>query len=125
MESLQLPLPTVLTLHNCTLKCTVAPFIFKITPSDGPRRKHSLYCSSVFTAPLHNNSSADHIENTASLLLRSVSRGYVFTEPLLRNELHNPVVLLLRAIMLRALHRNGSHSQSHLSATGPDAAILI
>jgi hypothetical protein len=47
------------------------------------------------------------IENAVSLLLRACS------EPLLRNGLHNPVVLLLHASMLRALHSNGSCLQRH------------
>jgi hypothetical protein len=42
----------------------------------------------------------------------------VLTDPLLRNGLHNTVVLLLRACMLRALPTNGRCLQSHLLATG-------
>jgi hypothetical protein len=45
-------------------------------------------------------------------------RGNVFTEPLLRDGLHNSVVLLLRASMLRALPNNGRCLQSHRLATG-------
>jgi hypothetical protein len=45
-------------------------------------------------------------------------RWNVFTEPLLRNGLHNPVVLLLRACMLRALPNNGRCLQTHRLATG-------
>jgi hypothetical protein len=40
-------------------------------------------------------------------------RGNVFTEPLLRNGLHNPIVLLLRA-----LSGNGRYLQSHRLAMG-------
>jgi hypothetical protein len=86
----------------------------------------------------------NHAENTASLLLRKYVYGTVankrsrrgphrkhrssivtrlrfrwngFTEPLLRNWLHNPVVLLLRECMLRALHSNGLYAtiSQHLS----------
>jgi hypothetical protein len=51
-------------------------------------------------------------------------RGNVFTEPLHINGLHNPVVLLLRAYMLRALPGNGHCSQSHCLVTGLCATIL-
>jgi hypothetical protein len=36
---------------------------------------------------------------TASLLLTQIYREYMFTEPLLKNVLHNPVVLLVRALL--------------------------
>jgi hypothetical protein len=45
-------------------------------------------------------------------------RGNVFTEPLHRNGLYNPVVLLLPKCMLRALSSNGRYLQSHCLATG-------
>jgi hypothetical protein len=87
----------------------------------GPRRKHSVYCSGLFTAPLHSNGrGADHIENTASLC---VYRGQVFTEKLLRNGLHKPLVLLLRACTLQALHSGGRCLQSNHLATGLYATI--
>jgi hypothetical protein len=44
----------------------------------------------------------------------------VFTEPLFRNGLHNPVVLYLRA-----LPGNGRCLQSHLLATGPHTTVLL
>jgi hypothetical protein len=95
--------------------CTVAPIV-DITPRHGPRRKQSLYCWSVFTSPLHSNGrGADHIENTASLLLMRIYRWHVFTGQLLRSGLHNPIVLLFHACMLRALHSNGRRSESLLS----------
>jgi hypothetical protein len=48
----------------------------------------------------------------------------VFTEPLLRNGLHDPVVLLLRADMLLALPSNGRCLQSHCLATGLYTMLL-
>jgi hypothetical protein len=51
-------------------------------------------------------------------------RGKVFIEPLLINGLHNPVVLLLRAHMLRALSSNGRCLQTHRLTTGLYATIL-
>jgi hypothetical protein len=48
----------------------------------------------------------------------------MFTEPLLRNGLHNLVVLLLRACMLRALPSNGRCLQSHCLATDLYATVL-
>jgi hypothetical protein len=68
---------------------------------------------------------AGNVENTASVLLRRVYRGHVFTEQLLRNGFLNPVVLLLRVCMLRALHSNGRCLQSHGLATGMYTTILI
>jgi hypothetical protein len=52
-------------------------------------------------------------------------RGNVFTEPLIRKGLHNSVVLLLHACMLRALHSNDRCLQSHCLATGLYAVIII
>jgi hypothetical protein len=49
----------------------------------------------------------------------------VFTEPLLRNRLHNHVVLLLRACMLQVLPSNGRCLQSHRLATGLYATIYL
>jgi hypothetical protein len=42
----------------------------------------------------------------------------VFTDPLLRNGLHNPVVLVLRVCMLLALPSKARCLQSHSLATG-------
>jgi hypothetical protein len=49
----------------------------------------------------------------------------VFTDPLLRNRLHNSVVLLLRACTLRALPSNGRCLQSHRLATGLFSTIYF
>jgi hypothetical protein len=82
------------------LNWNVAPIVFKITPRQEPRRKHSFCCwRGVFTAPLHSNFyGKDHRENT--------------------------VLLLLLPYMLRALPSNGSCLQSHCLATGLYATIL-
>jgi hypothetical protein len=70
-------------------------------------------------APLQNNGlGVDHIENTAPLLLRA------YSELLLRNGLHNPVVLWLHACMLRALHSNGRCLQRHCLVSCLYATIL-
>jgi hypothetical protein len=61
---------------------------------------------------------ADPTENTILLLLCACFRRHVFTEPLLRNGLHNPVVLLLRASVLQALPSNDRCLQSHRLTTG-------
>jgi hypothetical protein len=55
----------------------VALIVLKITPRNGPRRKHSLYCCrGVFTLSFHSKSrGAYHIEN-AVLLLRTVVSQY-------------------------------------------------
>jgi hypothetical protein len=47
----------------------------------------------------------------------------VFTFPLLRNGLHNPVVLLLRACMLRTLPSNSRCLQSKYLSTGLYATV--
>jgi hypothetical protein len=52
-------------------------------------------------------------------------RGNMFTKPFLRNGLHNPVVLLLRACMLQTLQGNGRCLQSHRLATGLYATIIF
>jgi hypothetical protein len=65
--------------------------------------------------------STDRIENTVSNDTHIVG---VFTDPLLRNGLHNPV-LLLCARMLRALPSNGRCLQSQLLATGLYATQYI
>jgi hypothetical protein len=44
---------------------------------------------------------------------------------IVRNGLHNPVVVLLRAYILRMLHNNSCCLQSHLLATGPYATIWL
>jgi hypothetical protein len=44
---------------------------------------------------------------------------------MLRNGLHNPFVILLRACMLRALPNNGRCLQSHRLATGLYSTILL
>jgi hypothetical protein len=49
----------------------------------------------------------------------------VFTDPLLRNVLNNPVVLLLLACILRALHSNSRCLEKHCLATGLYATIWI
>jgi hypothetical protein len=50
----------------------------------------------VITAQSHiNGHGADHVENTASLLLRRVYRRHVFNKSLIRKGLHNPVALLV------------------------------
>jgi hypothetical protein len=49
----------------------------------------------------------------------------VFANPLLRNGLHNPVLLLLRACMLRVFPSNGRYLQSHRLATGLHAKISL
>jgi hypothetical protein len=75
--------------------------VFKITPGRGPHQKHY-----------------------SSVIPRVLFRGNVFTGPLLRNGLYNPVVLLLPACMLWALPSNGSCLQSYRLATGLYATIL-
>jgi hypothetical protein len=61
--------------------------------------------SAVFLG-FENGRGADHIQNTASLLLRYVYRGHVFTEPLLRNRLHNLLFYCcVRYIATAAVHR--------------------
>jgi hypothetical protein len=73
----------------------IAPILFFITTSNGPNRKHRfqqyIYCC----------------------------RG-VFTDPLLRNWLHNTVVLLLHA-----LSGNGLCLQSHRLVTGVCARLAV
>jgi hypothetical protein len=49
----------------------------------------------------------------------------MFTDLFLRNGLHNTIVLLLRACMLRALPSNGRFLQSHRLPTGLYAVILM
>jgi hypothetical protein len=49
----------------------------------------------------------------------------VFSDPLLRNGLHNPVVQLLLACMLWALPSNACCLQSHCLATGVDATVCV
>jgi hypothetical protein len=69
-----------LTHHNWTLNCTVAPIVFKITPRQGPRRIHSLYCSEgAFTAPLHGNGSYSIVVCVfvaAGICLRAVAQQW-------------------------------------------------
>jgi hypothetical protein len=65
----------------------------------------------------------DRTENTFSNNTAIVAN--VFSHPLLRNRLHNPVVLLLRAYMLRALPSNGRCLQSHRLAAGLYATIYF
>jgi hypothetical protein len=69
--------------------------VLKIAPWRGPHRKHR-----------------------SSIVARVRISGNVFTESLLRNGLHNPVVLLLHACMLPVLPSNGRCLQSHRLATG-------
>jgi hypothetical protein len=58
--------------------CPVAPIVIKITPRDGPRRRHSLCCwRGVFTTPLPGNWRRT-VASVGSL-------GNVFTESLLSN----------------------------------------
>jgi hypothetical protein len=88
--------------HGFYIHCPVAPIVFKITSRHGLRRKDSIYCWSVFIAPSHSNGrSAEHIENTTSLLLRRVCRRKIFTEPLLRNGLHNRDLFFVRVCCRR------------------------
>jgi hypothetical protein len=101
--------------------------IVKITPRHGPRREHSLSIVEKACLPLRC---------IATVAVRTIwktplfyccercFRGKVFTEPLLRNGLHNTIVLLLRACMLRALHSNGRCLQSHRLIRGLYATIL-
>jgi hypothetical protein len=65
----------------------------------------------------------DRIENTIPNNTPIVVR--VFTDPLIRNGLHNPFFLLLRVCMLRALPGNGRRPQSHRSETCLYASVLI
>jgi hypothetical protein len=51
-------------------------------------------------------------------------RRKVFTKTFLRKGLHNPVVILLRTCMLRALPSNGRSLQSHCLATGLNTTIF-
>jgi hypothetical protein len=51
--------------------------------------------------------------------------GNVFTEPLLTNGLHNPVVLLLRQCMLRTLHSNGICLQNHHLGRDLYATVIL
>jgi hypothetical protein len=69
---------------------------------------------------LQDNSSARAISKTPFFYCcaRVRFRGNVFTEPLLRNGLHNPVVIFLRTCMSRASPSNGRCLQSHRLATG-------
>jgi hypothetical protein len=48
----------------------------------------------------------------------------VFTDQWLRNGLHNPVVLLLRACTLRTLPNNGQCLQSHCLPTNLYVTVL-
>jgi hypothetical protein len=57
-------------------------------------------------------------KNRSSIAAQICFRGKVFTGPLFRNRLHIPVLLLLRACMLRGLHSNGRCLQSHLLEVG-------
>jgi hypothetical protein len=66
------------------------------TTSQGPNKKHRIQNYSIFVG--------------------------VFTDPSLRNEFHN-TVLLLRAWTFRALHSNGRCLQSHCLATGLYATL--
>jgi hypothetical protein len=59
-----------------------------------------------------------------STVARVTFRGNMFTEPLLRNGLNNPVIILLRACMFWALPSNCRCLQSHRLATGLYATIL-
>jgi hypothetical protein len=52
-------------------------------------------------------------------------RGNVFTDPLVRNGWHNPIVLLSRACMLWALSNNGCCLQSHHLARGLYVTISV
>jgi hypothetical protein len=65
---------------------------------------------------------ADPTENTpvsivTVLLCASIFRENVFTESLLRNRLHKPIALLLRACMLQALPTNTLCLPSHCLPT--------
>jgi hypothetical protein len=65
----------------------------------------------------------DRIENTVSNNTLIVVD--VFSDPVLRNALHNPIVLLLLACMLRALPSNGCCLQKHRLTTGLFANIEV
>jgi hypothetical protein len=87
-------------LATSPLRLTTSNFIFQLNTYD-----YSPYVTSSLTTGW-----------VCRLQLLLVGRN-VFTEPLFRNGLHNPVVLLLCACMLRALPSNGRCLQSHRLAT--------
>jgi hypothetical protein len=58
----------------------VNPGLVQITPRQGPRRKHSLYCWNVFTEPLHSNGRGEDLHRKQSLYCWGL-----FTDPLLSN----------------------------------------
>jgi hypothetical protein len=85
-------------------------------------RLHTGYClfsNETFFVPL----CTDRIENTVYNNIPVVVG--VFTDQWLKNGLHNPVVLLLRACMLRALPNNGRCLQSYWLVTDLYITVLI
>jgi hypothetical protein len=125
MNILQLPCPLVNTprlnpkLH-CSVNCLHDNSTERTTQKTQSLLLKLLYCTIVF----QQSRNGLHRKQSLSIVEESLSRA-VFTEPLLRNGLHNPVVLLLSACMLRALHSNGRCLQSYLSATGPYTTLFI
>jgi hypothetical protein len=80
-------------------------------------RKTQCYCCAAQTTQKTSHVIVKYCWSMTSLRLR----GSVFTEPLPRNGLHNPVVPLL----VRVLLRNGCFCGSTVLAWGKYAAIFI
>jgi hypothetical protein len=81
------------------LNCLVAPNVFKITPRHGPRTENTYHVFPI--SPVHWRAGWTHRKHVIwQLPIVAVTplhlRGSVFTEPLPRNGLNKPVVLLLR-----------------------------
>jgi hypothetical protein len=104
-----------LTLHMWTLNCTVAPIVCKITPPQGPHRKHSFYCWwGVFTARMHSNGSYSivtcvFVEAGMCLPSRCLAMNVYsdFTIPAFRRHV---TVLLLNYSLIRALDYSRTNS---------------
>jgi hypothetical protein len=101
VSDLRLPFSSPPTTHRVTVKVfdpASTPTVSFLTPRYGPHRKHR------FPLQLYCRVTCFH--------------GNVFTEPLLRNRMHNIVVLLLHACMLQALSSNSNCLQSPRLAMG-------